>query len=164
MPKLTLPAAGGAMPVVSPERPSRRKLRAGGDLFRDPSASILGKRGGRLKVKLTTLPFVRGRREGRQCFWSVKPTGDYLTDYQQGQEWAHLVLPFLNYNVGAPFLSWIVEDMVAAGEKNGLVLGFIREIGEQLGRVRVGLAIALATAGPKMPVEQLKQFGGFAHA
>jgi hypothetical protein len=53
--------------------------------------------------------------------------------------WARLVLPLLKYNVGAPLLSWIVADMINAGECNGLVLGFVREIGDLLKTTRSNL-------------------------
>jgi hypothetical protein len=83
---------------------------------------------------IDALPFVlvnKPKGTGR-CHWSVKPSGDYGKDYEQGQEWARLVLPFLKYNVGPPLLSWIVDDMIKDGKRNGLVLGFVREIGYQL--------------------------------
>ncbi len=113
-----------------------------GDLFLDPNATISrGKRDAKLKAKICALPFVRTRTKGEKGigrhFWSVTASGDYAADYNQGRAWALLVLPFLKFNVGPPLLSWIVADMIAAGEKNGLVLGFIREIGQQLGSVSV---------------------------
>ena len=101
-----------------------------------------------LVAKIGAMPFVRdpkrGEKGGGRCFWSVT-AGDYHVDYEQGKAWARLVLPFLELNVGGPLLSWIVVDMIRAGERNGLVLGFIREIGNQLGA-------ALASVG-MMPVE-----------
>ena len=86
---------------------------------------------------IDALPFVlvnKPKGTGR-CHWSVKPSGDYCKDYEQGQEWARLVVPLLRYNFGSPLLSWIVEDMIKAGERNGLTIGFVREIGDQLSQV-----------------------------
>jgi hypothetical protein len=51
------------------------------------------------------------------------------------------------------FCHGIVVDMIAAGERNGLVLGFVREIGDQLKTAHrnfVALAsVASAMANPR---------------
>jgi hypothetical protein len=98
----------------------------------------------RLVVEIGTLPFVRHSRGGGDdgCFWSVTSSGDYHTDYRQGQEWALLVLPFLNYNAGIQLLCSIVDDMVKTGpyrDDGGLVLGFMHQIGAKLLEARAGL-------------------------
>lgn len=111
----------------------------GGDLFRDPNKPIFGgRRDPDLNAKISALPFVRKRKRGDQLggrhFWSVTESADYQRDYDQGRKWARLVLPFFKFNVGPPLLSWIVSDMIAGGEQSGraLVLGFVRELGDQL--------------------------------
>jgi hypothetical protein len=105
---------------------------------------------------IAALPFIRQSKRGEKgphCWWAVKPTGDYGKDYDQGQEWARLVVPLLKYNVGAPLLSWIVVDMIKAGERNGLVLGFAREIGDQLKRTRAVLMWAVIGTDRKAGAE-----------
>jgi hypothetical protein len=100
-----------------------------------PDATFDGKVHKGVDKQVLALPFVRGRKrgeKGQRCFWSVKPTGKYLVDYEQGREWARLVLPLLKYNMGAPLVSWIIIDMIKAGERNGLVLGFTRGLGDEL--------------------------------
>jgi hypothetical protein len=77
----------------------------------------------------------------------VKPTGDYAVDYQQGFDWVRLVVPFLRYNVGGPLVSWIVKDMIMAGESNGLTLGFTRGLADELTSARQ-VAVVAAAFGP----------------
>jgi hypothetical protein len=52
-------------------------------------------------------------------------------------------------SLDGPLLNWIVADRIAAGGKNGLVLGFIREIWSLLGDVRASLEIAVAASEPR---------------
>jgi hypothetical protein len=114
---------------------SRSARPSGGDLFRHPDATFDGKVHKGVDKQVAALPFVRSPKRGEKggrCFWSVKPTGKYSADYEQGREYARLVLPFLRYNVGAPLVSWIIADMVKAGERNGLVLGFTRGLADEL--------------------------------
>jgi hypothetical protein len=76
------------------------------------------------------LPFERRKKRGvDHSFWVVTPTDDFWADFEEGKLWAKMFLPFLRYNVGVPMLSWIVDDMIAAGQTNGLVVGFIQGIG-----------------------------------
>jgi hypothetical protein len=63
--------------------------------------------------------------------------------------YAHAFLPFLKYNIGAPMLSWIVVDMIRAGDRNGVVLGFIRQIGDELKKARGNLLFAALATNPK---------------
>jgi len=120
----------------------------GGDLFLHPDATADGKVHKGVDRHVMALPFVRSRkRGGGRCFWSVTPTGKYSEDYAQGRAWARLVIPLLKFNVGPPLLSWIVADMAAAGERNGLVLGFMREIADELRDARQLVAQAPATRG-----------------
>jgi hypothetical protein len=111
-----------------------------GDLGRHPGANVLtGRVDKDVNRRITTLPFVRNPKRGEKggrCFRSVKPTGNYAVDYARGCAWAHLVLPFLRYNVGAPLVSWIVADMIKSGEVNGLTLGFMRGLADELGAAR----------------------------
>jgi hypothetical protein len=126
----------------------------GGDLFVHPNAATFtGKVDKSVNARLAALPFVRSRKRGEKggrCWWSVTSSGKYAEDYNQGRVWARLVLPLLKYNVGAPLLSWIVADMIDAGERNGLVLGFVREVGDQLKVTRGNLAIAVVATDPKV--------------
>jgi hypothetical protein len=117
--------------------PKQPETLVGGDLFCNPYAPIFGGRfDPNLSAKIDALPFVRRRTRGKNAHpggcWCVTASGNYQEDYNQGRKWARLVLPFLKFNVGPPLLSWIVRDMVKAGEDNALVLGFIRELGDQL--------------------------------
>jgi hypothetical protein len=118
-----------------------------GDLGRHPGANpITGKIDKTVNKRIAALPFVRDQEDGR-CFWSVTPTGDYAVDYQQGFDWVRLVIPFLRYNVGGPLVSWIVKDMIMAGESNGLTLGFMRGLADELTSARQ-LAVVAAAFGP----------------
>jgi hypothetical protein len=135
-------------------------MRTKGDLFVHPHASTFtGKVDKSASAKLAALPFVRSRKRGGRCFWSVTSSGDYFEDYEQGRAWARLVLPQLKYNVGPVLLSHIIADMISAGERlpgkpDGLVLGFVREIGEQLKTARLNLFLAaVATAPASAPLE-----------
>ena len=70
---------------------------------------------------ITTLPFVQDR-DGKRCFWAVKPTGDYTADCRTGQDYA---LRFLDYSAqsnGGAILQLIVPDMPR--EQSGIEIGF----------------------------------------
>jgi hypothetical protein len=142
-----------AKPATKTRTPTAAAAPMGGDLFTHPDASTFtGKIDKTVKAKLAALPFVRSRKRGDgRVFWSVTASGNYFEDYDQGRAWARLVLPLLKCNVGAPLLSWIVRDMIVAGDCNGLVLGFIREIGDQLKSARANLLFAAAATEPKVP-------------
>jgi hypothetical protein len=134
----------------------------GGDLFVHPSAATFtGKVDKSVNAKLAALPFVRSRKRGEKggrCWWAVTASGKYGEDYDQGLAWAGLVLPLLKYNIGAPLLSWIIADMIKAGERNGLMLGFVREIGDQLKTARGNLLLAAIITDPKAPADFRKHW------
>lgn len=128
---------------------------SGGDLFRDPGVSkTTGKRNDNLNDELAALPFVESRKGGR-CWWAVRPSGDYTVDYGQGQAWAKMVLPFLKYNFGLTILGHITLGMIESGEpkERGLVLGFMRELADQLGTARANLAMAVAATDSDAPAD-----------
>jgi hypothetical protein len=135
-------------------------VRTKGDLFVHPdAATYTGKVDKTVPAKIAALPFVRSSKrdeKGRRCFWLVEATGEYGKDYAQGRAYARLVLPLLKYNVGGSLLSSIVDDMIKAGERNGLVLGFVREIADQLKNARANLFIAAVATNPKVPSIQRK--------
>jgi hypothetical protein len=139
-------------------------VRTKGDLLVPPDASTLtGKIDKSARAKLEALPFIRSRKpgeKGRRFFWAVAASGKYMEDYNQGRAWARLFLPLLKYNSGAPTLSMIVEDMIAAGECNGIVLGFVREIADQLKSARMNLffAAAAAATAPNVPAAHRKGY------
>jgi hypothetical protein len=55
-------------------------------------------------------------------------------------------------------VSWIVADMIAAGECNGLTLGFVREIADQLKTTRGNLLFAaIATDLTAIGVEVIRK-------
>jgi hypothetical protein len=153
-----------AVPTRVPKAHAARRPRRpmSGDLFVHPDAStvtdVIDESVGQ---QIDALPFVRtpknDKKDGR-CFWAAKPTGNYQKDYYQGRLWARSVLPLLRYNVGAVLLSWIVLDMIKAGkhEHNGLVLGFVREIGDQLKATRSNLLLAAIATTPKPPAGHRK--------
>ena len=135
-------------------RAKSRPARLGGDLFRHPDATFDGKVHKGVDKQVAALPFVRARKRGEKggrCFWSVKPSGKYSADYEQGRTWARMVLPLLKYNVGAPLVSWIIVDMIKAGERNGLVLGFTRRLADELKNARQVAVFAFAFNNPKAP-------------
>jgi hypothetical protein len=73
-----------------------------GDLSRHPDAPVAGGKPVKdLQAQIRALPFVADRKKGGRCFWAVKPSGNYQEDYNQGRRFALLVLPFLQFNVGA---------------------------------------------------------------
>jgi hypothetical protein len=124
------------------------------------AATFTGKVDKSVPKKIAALPFVGSRKQGEKgggCFWSVTASGKYGEDYKQGRAWARLVLPFLKYNAGPPLLSWIVADMIT-GERNGLVLGFVREIGDQLKSARGNLLFAAIATDPKVSREIRKHW------
>jgi hypothetical protein len=124
----------------------------GGDLFKNPDAATLsGRVNKKLHQQMLALPFVKEGNGRGHCFWSVKSTGSYAADYQQGFDWAHLVLPFLKYNLGPVLVSWVVADMIRAGEVNGLVVGFTRGLAEHLKASRANLLVAAIMNDPKAP-------------
>jgi hypothetical protein len=123
-----------AFPQLAPSPPPRRRKKT------SPAQELTA-----------ALPFVRDRKRGEKggrCFWSVKPTGEYLVDYHQGYGWSRLVLPLLKYNVGAPLVSWIVADMIRAGDQSGLALGFIQGLASELACARL-----VASASMKVPTD-----------
>lgn len=129
--------------------------RMGGDLFVHPGANTFtGKVDKTVNRRLAALPFTRSG--GGRCWWHVKPSGNYSADYARGAAWARKVLPLLKYNVGAPLLSWIIVDMIKAGDRNGVVLGFVREIGDQLKATRSNLLFAVAATDRKAPASVRK--------
>jgi len=138
---------------VKAKSPASPVARMGGDLFVHPNAATFtGKVDKSVDAKIAVLPFVHSRKRGEgRCWWSVTATGKYANDYDQGRAWARLVLPLLKFNVGAPLLSLIVADMIAAGERNGLVLGFVREIADQLKSARGNLLFAAIATDQKAP-------------
>jgi hypothetical protein len=141
-------------------------MRTKGDLFVHPYAvTFTGKVDKTAPAKIAALPFVRSRKRGEKggrFFWSVTSSGNYFKDYDQGRAWARLMLPHLKYNDGPALLSWIVADMIGVGERvpgksDGLVLGFVREIGNQLKTARLNLFIAAAATDPrKVPTSHRK--------
>jgi hypothetical protein len=143
-------------PKPAPHAKTARKpgQSIGGDLFVNPHAvTSTGRVDKTVNKQITALPFVRKSKRGEgHCFWSVTPTGNYTKDYGQGLIWARRVLPLLKYNVGPVLLSWIVVDMIKAGERNGLVLGFVRDIGHQLQVARSDLLVAAIATLPKPPI------------
>jgi hypothetical protein len=147
---------------VKAKSPASPAPRTGGDLFVHPAASTFtGEVDKDLDAKIAALPFVRSRKrgeKGERCFWSVTASGKYGEDYDQGKAWARLVLPLLKFNIGAPLLSWIVADMIKAGEKNGLVLGFVREVADQLKSSRGNLLFAAIATGQKTPANMRKHW------
>jgi hypothetical protein len=92
---------------------------------------------GSLDALCSALPFLKRnhprKRGGGYTYWSVIPTGNYLADYEEGMRLAKLFLPVLRYVGGPVMLGSIVIDMIKTGikdEENGLVLGFMRVIGQ----------------------------------
>jgi hypothetical protein len=147
---------------VKAKSPASPAARMSGDLFVHPAASTFtGEIDKDLDAKIAALPFVRSHKrgeEGERCFWSVTASGKYGEEYAQGRAWARLVVPLLRYNIGPPLLSWIVADMIEAGEKNALVLGFVREVADQLKRARGTLLFAALATGPKAPANFRKHW------
>jgi hypothetical protein len=122
-----------------------------GSLFTHPAASIFtGKVDGKLP-KMESLPFVKIRQTKGTGYnyWVVKPSGNYSQDWQTGEEYAQMLLPFLKYNAGITMLGHIVLDMVQSGpdEKGkGLILGFMGELSRELSVTRSSLAIYAAAS------------------
>jgi hypothetical protein len=139
----------------SPAPSQSEIIRTKGDLFVHPdAATYTGKVDKTVPAKIAALPFVRSPKrgeKGRRCFWSVTASGKYTEDFDQGREYARLLLPLLKYNVGGSLVSSVVNDMIKAGERNALVLGFVREIADQLKNARANLFIAAAATNPKVP-------------
>jgi hypothetical protein len=135
-------------------------MRTKGDLFVHPDARTLtGKVDKTVPAKIAALPFVRNPKRGEKggrCFWSVKPSGDYGEDCAQGRAYAKLVLPLLKYNVGPWIVSSVVDDMIKAGSRNGVVLGFVREIADQLKTARLNLVFAIGATEPKVRARHRK--------
>jgi hypothetical protein len=111
----------------------------------------------KVRAKIDALPFVRpGGRKAATCYWSVTPSDDNSADYWKGRDWACLFLPLLDHpTTGASVLSCIVADMIAAGEKNGLVLGFIGELGDRLHQARL-LALTIQAIATRQAKEDGK--------
>ena len=84
------------------------------------------------------------KRGPRHSTWSVQSTESYMSDYALGRAFAREFLASCDSSDGwCPLLSWITADMIRAGtggeadglevpEVNGIVLGFVREIGDLL--------------------------------
>jgi hypothetical protein len=85
------------------------------------------------------LPFFRAKRGLVSSWWSATPSDDFQADMQEGRRWARLYLPMLRYYGGPVALAWIVDGMIEAGERNGLVSGFVQEIAEH---AAIGAAVA----------------------
>ena len=143
---------------ATPTRKGKAKLSPlSASLYAHPAASIwTGKLDPKFDERLASLPFVQSgsRRGQRRNFWSVKPTGDYETDWQLGADYASAFIPFLNFNIGPNFLGWIVRDMIAVGEKKsgkGLVLGFMGQIAQEFSSTRQSLGLYAAAITPKAP-------------
>jgi hypothetical protein len=90
-----------------------------------------------IKKKIGDLPFVQYPERGQRVsdvvghmFWSVRPTGDYYADYEQGYQWSRLLLPFLEHEVGGALVSWIIAAMIEVGEINGITAGFSRGLAD----------------------------------
>jgi hypothetical protein len=123
--------------------------RQGGDLYRHPDATLDGKVHSGINEQIAALPFVRTKKGAeRRCFWSVTATGKYEVDYAQGEAWARMVIPILKYNIGALLVTWIVDDMIKAGECNGLTLGFVRGLADELKNARQLVVFSHVFNGP----------------
>jgi hypothetical protein len=79
------------------------------------------------KYELYPLPFFNA---GQCCTWEVSPTGNYMADCELGRQYA---LEFLKSCDGtaewASLLQLIADDMIRAGQMNGIVTGFMGVIG-----------------------------------
>jgi hypothetical protein len=88
-------------------------------------------------TEVTQLPFVRDytkeeKKTGRigRNFWSVKPTGDYLTDCETGHEYAAYAYAYMQ-NGRMNVLAQIVFDIMQHGDAErdkGLIVGFFYSI------------------------------------
>ena len=94
------------------------------------------------------LPFVQRLDDGTLCHWLVKPTGRWSVDCDTGAEYARLFLPFLRINLGPVMLGWIGIDMIAAGDRNGIVVGFLSTIGDAAAQRGAEAGFRLAADAP----------------
>ncbi len=87
----------------------------------------------------TGLPFVRQRKRGRHEFidhWAVEPSGDFLTDFKMGRDFAvaFLTLDARQKAEGIPGyrLHNIVRAQIAAGRDDTVVFGFHKGLADVL--------------------------------
>lgn len=86
-----------------------------------------------------TLPFVRKatkaeRRAGKPGlnFWSVTPTGHYLTDNIAGATMAIQALRYMAAHDSPHIVQWAILDMIANGpRRSGIEVGFLTVIGRR---------------------------------
>jgi len=79
------------------------------------------------------LPFVSSKKKKDRKFWNVKPTGEigtpgtYISDCNQGHEYAQLYLNYLlNASIAPLPLTWIVSEMNNLDDDNkGVSVGFL---------------------------------------
>jgi hypothetical protein len=84
------------------------------------------------QYELYPLPFFNGKE---RCTWDVKPTGYYGADCETGHAYAIEFLKTCDKSYGWPSLMQsITSDMIRAGSKNGIVIGFMGVIGSALAR------------------------------
>jgi hypothetical protein len=76
-------------------------------------------------VEITDLPFVKKRtgRMDKNCFWDVKPTGDYVKDCQTGATYGALALEFMKKDNFRAWLSWSAGCMPK--DFSGIEVGFL---------------------------------------
>jgi hypothetical protein len=96
------PASDGGAVMTKRTKKKSAKLptyKSGNTLFDHPGAvTVTGEVDGDYISKLTALPFVRDGKPGKgRCFWSVKSTGKYEDDWEQGRQYARLAVEFLKY-------------------------------------------------------------------
>ena len=124
------------------------------------------------QYELYPLPFFDGKSH---CTWKVQPTGDYGRDCNTGRDYAREFLKSCDGTVGwARLLCHIANDMVHAGpmvgkfpdgspRPNGVIVGFMAEIGDALACI-AGLAMKAPPAiNPKLAAIAAKLDAAQAH-
>lgn len=87
---------------------------------------------GRERPLFASLPFVRDGENGRS-WWSVEPSGDYVADCRTGELHGLAFLDALACGGLGPLrLSQILAGMLAAQDRNGIVVGFASALQDAL--------------------------------
>ncbi len=124
------------------------------------SGNDLGLTGEDKQLDITDLPFVRGAtkaemKAGRKfprVFWSVTPSGDHEADCKLGDEYARQALDYITDAKTPYVLAWVVEDMIALGNKSsGVELGFMSHVAR---RAMVGVVMDRLIAKDKAKAER----------
>jgi hypothetical protein len=107
------------------------------------------------QYELYPLPFFNGKE---RCTWDVKPTGNYGADCETGEAYAIEFLKTCDNSYGwASLMQSITSDMIRAGSKNGIVIGFMGVIGSALARSPVLETSMNAEHFRVLPVVALQQ-------